>query len=133
MCLGRTPFPFAFAGQKSPFVLPSGFLSGFNRWYTAPYDQVEEEKGILRGKGKIKTESGSVYAFEDTVSPRENDGSFLFQRKVKVEKATDDQGFFSRVSFVMQTHTEPGISISSARGHGISRIKKRPDFLWDAT
>ncbi len=123
------PIPLCLCKTEAPLRLTIRLLSGFNRWYTAPYSEVEQRGNLLLGKGKIETESGSVYGFEDTVSPREDGASFLFQRKVTVEKATDDQGFFSRISFVMQTHTEPGNFDFFGPGAWYQQNKKAPEFF----
>ena len=123
------PIPLCLCKTEDPLRLTIRLLSGFNRWYTAPYSEVEQRGKLLLGKGKIETDSGSVYGFEDTVSPREDGASFLFQRKVTVEKATDDQGFFSRISFVMQTHTEPGNFDFFGPGAWYQQNKKAPEFF----
>jgi len=91
---------------SDPMRLTVRKLDGDLAWYSAPYTSVQIVGDALIAEGEIETVSGSVYGFKDKLQPHDTSDGFLVEREVTVIRETDDQGFFTRLSFCTTSHNE---------------------------
>ena len=93
-------------GQEGPFYETAKPVILILKDYAAKhvefadgYESVVQKENGLCAKGRIRTPMGSVFTYEDSFEPCEQENTFLFHRRVRVERAAaDDLGFGSRVA-----------------------------------
>jgi len=110
--------------------------------YEAAYDKVEMTDGKAVATGSVKTLLGSTFTFTDTITPYNDDGTFLYERHVEVSQAHDDDlGFDSRISLgVLQgqkckdfNYFAPGAIYRQnqwTRPHALISELDREDYHW---
>ncbi|NMA66919.1 MAG: hypothetical protein GX957_11915 [Clostridiaceae bacterium] len=75
--------------------------------FCAPYKSAKKIGQNIVASGQVYTSSGSVYAFTDTFSVREDGNGFHMSRHVVVVDSKDDQAFFTRISFGLAQSGDP--------------------------
>lgn len=73
-------------------------------FYDVPYGECYRQDAAVIGKGVLETPGGSALAFTDTY--RQAEDGFRVDRSVSVQKAGDDIGFSTKVSFLFSASND---------------------------
>ncbi|MDR3120802.1 MAG: hypothetical protein LBU58_05655 [Clostridiales bacterium] len=85
--------------NKRPMYAFIKTVLSITEFYDGAYDAVSESGGKVLATGVLKVPTGAELDFADTYETA--DGGFKISRTVKVQKATDDLGFATKIAFVL--------------------------------